>query len=517
MISSAVWIAEWFKRIWLGKSNSVEHHNHDKAFLGINRRSDLHRLPVIFEDAGIGAALLREDGSILQVNRVLEELLGYSLNELAGQKIQSLSLADDLDGFNQLFNQSSKLTGSVKQEKSFLHKNRHKVWANVTLAPIRDAQSKNNAYLCQFQDITNSKQAEENLQRNQLLLKGIIEGIPDVVFVKDTQGRYLTINNAGAKLFGKPAEEIIGKYDFELFSSEEIQRANENDNLVMKTKEVIVYELAMTINGITQVMLFTKTPFLNKIGQVIGIVVVAQDITEHQRASENLEHSRSELRALSARLQSIREEERLRIAREIHDELGQVLTGLKLDLVSFTKKLPESRNKVDNEQLTLKSQEIITLINNAILTVRKISTELRPGLLDAVGLTAAIEWQAKEFESRTGIKCKLKLPSENIVLDQNRSIAVFRIFQEILTNVARHSQATDVNVSIEKRETLLFLEARDNGRGIKANEFSNPKSLGLLGMRERALLLGGEVSIRGVQNKGTIVTLRVPLPLVSST
>ena len=138
-------------------------------------------------------------------------------------------------------------------------------------------------------------------------------------------------------------------------------------------------------------------------------------------------------------------------------------------------------------------------------------------MLDAVGLTAAIEWQAKEFESRTGIRCKLKLPSENIILDQNRSIAVFRIFQEILTNVARHSQATEVNINIEKREAVLFLEARDNGRGIKANEFSNPKSLGLLGMRERALLLGGEVSIRGVQSKGTIVTLRVSLPLVPGT
>jgi signal transduction histidine kinase len=165
----------------------------------------------------------------------------------------------------------------------------------------------------------------------------------------------------------------------------------------------------------------------------------------------------------------------------------------------------------DWRQLKERAQSIAELINNAILTVRRISTELRPGLLDAVGLTAAIEWQAKEFENRTGIKCRLGLPDADVILDQNRSVAVFRIFQEILTNVTRHAQASEVNIILEAREADLFLEARDNGRGIRASEFSNPKSLGLLGMRERTLLLGGEFNIRGVQGKGTTVTVRIPL------
>jgi signal transduction histidine kinase len=262
---------------------------------------------------------------------------------------------------------------------------------------------------------------------------------------------------------------------------------------------------------VTRAFLFNKTPYRNYLGQIVGLVVVARDITEHQRAAENLENSRSELRALSAQLQSVREEERMRIAREIHDELGQVLTGLKMDVVSLTKRMAEANAQTDWQQLKERSQAIAVLINNAILTVRKISTELRPGLLDAVGLTAAIEWQAKEFEKRTGIKCELNLPQSNVVLDQNRSVAVFRVFQEILTNVTRHAQASKVSVVLEEQGTYLFLEARDNGRGIKASEFSNPKSLGLLGMRERALLLGGEFNIRGVRGKGTTVTIRIPL------
>ena len=509
---------EWFKRTWLGKSSVAETYSNDETFFGIGGWFGESGWPIIFETAGFGVALLGEDGSILYFNRSLEELWGYSPSELLGKKIQLISSSGDQNDFSHFFSQSSsKLAETAKLEKSYQHKDGHTVWVSMTLIPIHNKRDNNISYLCQFLDITKYKQLEDYFEQSRLLLRSVIEGVPDAVFVKDTQGRYIIVNSMGATLFGKSIEEIVGKSDYDLFSVEEVQRTNENDHRVMKSRESFVYELAMTINGITRVMLFTKTPFFNQAGQVIGLVVVARDITEHQRASENLEHSRAELRALSARVQSVREEERLRIAREIHDELGQVLTGLKLDLASFTKKIPESVNKMENELLKQKSQEIITLINNAILTVRKISTELRPGLLDAVGLTAAIEWQAKEFESRTGIRCKLKLPSENIVLDQNRSIAVFRIFQEILTNVARHSQATEVNINIEKREAVLFLEARDNGRGIKANEFSNPKSLGLLGMRERALLLGGEVSIRGVQSKGTIVTLRVSLPLVPST
>jgi signal transduction histidine kinase len=151
------------------------------------------------------------------------------------------------------------------------------------------------------------------------------------------------------------------------------------------------------------------------------------------------------------------------------------------------------------------------LIDSTIQSVRRIATELRPGVLDDLGLMAAIEWQAQEFQTRTGIRCQVTLPVEDVTLDAASSTAIFRIFQEILTNVARHGSATSVSVSLKEQAGNLVLEAQDNGKGIAESEISSPKSLGLLGMRERALPFGGEVKIRGTPGKGTTVTVRIPL------
>lgn len=240
-------------------------------------------------------------------------------------------------------------------------------------------------------------------------------------------------------------------------------------------------------------------------------VILASDISERKRAEDQLKTSREQLRALSAHLQSVREEERTRIAREIHDELGQELTGLKIDLSWLAKRLSEQNCDSTLSALLDKIKAMSESIDTTIQSVRRISTELRPGVLDAGGLTAAIEWQAQEFQNRTGITCEYILRSGNIILNQDRSTAMFRIFQEILTNVARHAKATEVNVSMKESADNLILEVRDNGRGITESEVSGNKSLGLLGMRERALLLGGEINISGMGGSGTVVTVRIPL------
>lgn len=240
--------------------------------------------------------------------------------------------------------------------------------------------------------------------------------------------------------------------------------------------------------------------------------VLIQEIAERKRAEEQLKNSREHLRNLAAHLQSVREEERTRIAREIHDELGQTLTGLKMDLSWLGSKLSEDGGDVLRALLLEKINAMSKLINATIQEVRKIATELRPGVLDDLGLTAAIEWQAQEFQTRTGLQCMVTLPPEDVTLDQERSTAIFRIFQEILTNVARHANATTVNSRLTADAGHLILEVSDNGQGITESEISGSKSLGLLGMRERALLLGGEVHIRGIQGKGTTVMVRLPLP-----
>ena len=221
------------------------------------------------------------------------------------------------------------------------------------------------------------------------------------------------------------------------------------------------------------------------------------------RKSERLRESEEKLRRLAAHLISVREEERAHIAREIHDELGQVLTGLKMEVTWLAKRLRE-------KPLIDKTDSMCKLIDTTVQTVRKIATGLRPEMLDDMGLVAAVAWQAKEFQKRTGIRCRAKLPPE-VKLDIDVSTTMFRIFQEILTNVARHSRATRVDMELDIAEDRVSLEVTDNGVGIADSDLNGKKSLGLLGMHERALLFGGEVKISGTPGHGTRVSVQIPL------
>lgn len=235
---------------------------------------------------------------------------------------------------------------------------------------------------------------------------------------------------------------------------------------------------------------------------------LSREVAERMLTEDRLRESEEKLRALAARLQSVREEEQIRIAREIHDGLGQALTGLKMDLTWLAGKLP-----AEQKPLTIRTKSMFRLIDDTIHSVRKIASGLRPEVLDEVGLAAAIGWQAKDFQQRTGIRCKVELFPDSDGLDRERSTALFRIFQEVLTNVARHAGATRVDVLMQRDADMLTLEVQDNGRGITSTEMLNPRSLGLLGMRERVLPFNGRIEINGVRGKGTQVTVSIPLGL----
>lgn len=223
-------------------------------------------------------------------------------------------------------------------------------------------------------------------------------------------------------------------------------------------------------------------------------------------ANDELRSSREQLRALSAHIQSAREQERMRIAREIHDELGQMLTALKMDVAWMRKNLDQSHPALQN-----KLDAMAQLIDGSVQTTRRISADLRPSILDDLGLVAAIEWQLQEFQARSGVRCHFAPTLEAIDLSPECATAVFRIFQETLTNVARHARATRVEVTLESAAGDLLLQVSDNGRGITETELLDPESFGLIGMRERVHLLAGEIQIGGTPAKGTIVTVRIPL------
>lgn len=242
-----------------------------------------------------------------------------------------------------------------------------------------------------------------------------------------------------------------------------------------------------------------------------GAVVAHQDITARKIAEDAMRESERQLRALTARLEIVREEERARISREVHDQLGQALTGLKMS-VSWLRRKLDAVTEESVAPLRERCSSMSTLIDETIQHVRKISSDLRPGVLDDLGLAAALEWQAGEFEKQSGIRCILDTTSGVPgVIDRQRATAVFRMFQETLTNVARHSRASVVRVTLGAVNGRLSLEVRDNGRGITASEVEGSRSLGLLGMRERAAQVSGQVTVSGQPGTGTIVRIEVLL------
>ena len=232
---------------------------------------------------------------------------------------------------------------------------------------------------------------------------------------------------------------------------------------------------------------------------------------EVEQAKAALEEKAEQLRALSASSQSAREEEGTRIAREIHDELGCSLTSLKWDLEVLDKILSTTDNQSQLTALRETIGAMMKVTDNTINAVRRIASELRPSILDDLGLLEAVEWQAQNFQGRTGIVCDCECSLEEVHLNQDQSTVVFRIFQEALTNVLRHAQATKVKVVMENMADEFMLTIKDNGRGITEDEKTGQLSLGILGMQERAHLAGGHVDVVGAPGCGTLVAVRIPL------
>jgi signal transduction histidine kinase len=225
---------------------------------------------------------------------------------------------------------------------------------------------------------------------------------------------------------------------------------------------------------------------------------------ERQWAEEDIQNSNERLRRLYQRLEMIREEERTRIAREVHDELAQILSTLKLELSLLDKKMTD-----DKSSLRKDTQMMLLLVDNTIQTVKRIAMDLRPPILDDLGLHEAIQWQGQEFERRTGINFISEVSVKNIELDIERSTAIFRIFQETLTNILRHAKAKNINVLMHEKDAMVTVQIKDDGIGITSDQISDNKSLGLLGMRERARAWKGDVSIQGAHDQGTTVTINI--------
>jgi PAS domain S-box-containing protein len=382
--------------------------------------------------------------------------------------------------------------------------------------------------------LNNREQAETTKQHNEELFRLLIDSLSEyVITLLDVKGKILTWSIAGERIKQYLEKEIVGKNFAVFYAPGEIRQGKPQKHLEeAAAKGRADFEgWRVRKDGSRFWARVVITALRDKAGRLCGFGSVVSDETNRRQAEANLRNLAkkldqrvqkrthqlgqanqelrallAQLRALAARLQAVREDERTSIAREIHDDLGQALTAMNMDLVWLMQKLLGA-----DASLRLKVNSLLKLVDGAISSVRRIASSLRPGMLDDLGLSAAIEWQAREFQERTGIGCELVLPRLDVELDNERSTAVFRIFQETLTNIARHAAATRAIVKLKKTGRELVLEVVDDGKGFENGALTQEKSLGLLGMKERALILGGLIEICSTPGQGTSVTVRIPL------
>ncbi len=356
-----------------------------------------------------------------------------------------------------------------------------------------------------FMDISDRKQSEEDLRASEAKYKLLFEKNPMPMWMVALPGlNIVDVNQSALEHYGYSREEFLRMTSIDLRPEEDIERfLNYIPSGANGTRYAGIWRHRKKDGAIINVDIIAHDIYYQ--GRNVRLVL-SNDVTDTLLAEEQLKQSHEELRQLASRLQEIREEERANMAREIHDELGQQLTGLKMDVSWLTKKLVTKEEAIED-----KLKSITELLNETIVKVRKLATELRPSILDDVGLAEAMEWQSSEFEKRSGIKVEFSSPELTVTVPANVTIGLFRIFQESLTNVARHAEAGLVKASLIQKEKELELVITDNGKGFDLASIGPKKTLGLLGMKERTLMMGGAYEIVSHPGKGTTVRITIPI------
>jgi PAS domain S-box-containing protein len=410
----------------------------------------------------------------------------------------------------QVAGRTGKPVTGVEQEIRFADGTARWIYGNAV--PLLKPDGAVRGVVATFVDITERKRIEEALRETEAQLRLVTDTTAAALVRCSRDQRYLFANRAYAEMLGLEPEDIVGKAIPEVLGVTGYAAIQPHIETVLKGRPVeFEVEMPYPVAGVRRLRVF-YVPQRNETGDVMGWVASMSDISDWKRAEAELQASREQLRTLAARLQEVREEERARLAREIHDVLAQELTRIKMDIAWLNRRLAQPVDAAQQPLLLEKLAAMTELADTAIGSVQRIATELRPFVLDSFGLCAAIEWQVKDFGVRSGIRCAAHVPARDFPLGRERSTALFRILQESLTNVARHAAATYLDVDLFGDAETVTLKVRDNGRGIETGQLNNPRAMGLLGMRERAALLGGNCQISRDAAGGTLVEARLPLP-----
>ena len=460
---------------------------------------------------------INRDGQIVSVSKYWSEVLGYSEEDVLGRKLTDFFTEESKKYAEQTVLPDFFKSGYCADIPYQIMKKDGQI-IDILLSAIADRDEKGEIIrtLAVSIDVTERNRAEEALRQAKEELSNyskdlekqvsirtkeitnILKYTPDVVYVKDREGKYVLVNSRFEELFGVSNEEVRGKTDYEIVSNEIADQFRKNDLKVLEEGKSLQAEERVVHNGDVHTYLSVKFPVYDETGVVNGVCGISTDITAVKKAQD-------QLRRLSGKIISSQEKERTAIARELHDELGQILTALRMDAVWIQERLKESDPVIAERALTM-----CGLIDKSIKDVRSIAIRLRPGVLDDLGLVDALEWLTADFENRSSITCVFE--HENVpALDETVSTAAYRICQEALTNIARYAEATRVSVVLRAEKNRVSLSVRDDGKGFDTANLAESEGIGIAGMRERATLADGSLEVMSEHGRGCHVLLKVPI------
>lgn len=442
---------------------------------------------------------------IINCNRKAVEMTGYTIDELRNFPFADLHPKMERNNVQHIL---GKIAEDKMDQATFVLHHRKNHGSIIIIEMNTGLMHLNGEKTIKIvtRDITEHKLKEDKIS---LFFKAT-ENSLEAIGLSDLDKRLIYVNNAFEVMFGYPRDELIGK---------KIDILYPDDTYRKLLKSVQINEEGGWIGELTGrkkdgslfSLLVSSSIILNDDKTIIARMTTHRDITEKKLAEEKMIAYTDQLRSLSDHLTTIREEERLTLSREIHDGLGSSLTGLKMDLTMLKRNILECCSNKPVNEIINNIKSMTELIDTTFGLMRRIVRELRPEFLDELGLGEAIRWYVSEFEKRTNIKFRATVFPKDIVTDKKRSITIFRIFQEILINIAHHSKATEVTVFLRKKKETISLLVHDNGIGINKEDINNIKSFGILGMQERTLIFGGKLQIEGIEGHGTTIKLDIPI------
>jgi PAS domain S-box-containing protein len=451
------------------------------------------------------------EGRYLDVNQQFERTFHLTRQDIVGKTDRDIFPPEQASAFRSNDLAVMKAERPLQFEEVALHDDGPHT-SIVSKFPLRHLDGTPYAVCGITTDITQRKQAEESRKESEERYRSIFENALEGIFQTTLDGKFVAVNPALAHMCGydSPDEMIATITDIGSQLYVDPGRREEFIRLMQTQDEVTGFEaLVYRKNGSFVWISENVRSRRNRAGVRVGYEGTVEQLTERKLAEERLRATLEEVRMLSGRLATVQEAERTRIARELHDELGVRLTCLKIDLSRLYTTMASEGAGV-RKKMEDKIRLMVEQVDATIASVQRLATELRPAILNDLGIVAAIEWQCQDFQKRTGIPCTCVTSADDIGMEPELATALFRICQEALTNAARHAQATAVTVKLEWQTDFLQLMVVDNGLGIPDTTVSNRQSLGLLGMRERVAQFGGELMIQGHHGAGTTVTACLP-------